>query len=224
MTALWQYAKKTYGPLGDDRLYAIFHEGRYAGGHPSTYFDESHDFRNVSDCGPGPWGARPGVIDMPAHEAGHVVESANNGVHGSPAFAIWRDSRWMEFFQYDAYVATGMTADAQRVLAQYMNTTDDFPRPGTRWFRDWFHPLWRDHGKAEVMAKFFRLLAAHFPKEPEGKGMRYRRDMTWGEFIHFMSAAAGKDLKPLATTAFGWPPAWDGQLAKAKTDFPALTY
>jgi hypothetical protein len=224
MTKLWQYVKRTYGPLGGDRLFAIFHQGKYGGGHPSTYFDDSHDFRNVSDSGPGPWAPGSGRIDIPSHESGHVVEIANNGVHGSPAFPIWGDSKWMEFFQYDAYVATGMTADAERVLARFTATSDDFPRAGTRWFRDWFYPLWRDHGHAAVMVKFFALLAQHFPKRPEGKAMAYTRDLDFGEFVHFMSGAAGTDLKPLATTAFGWPAEHEAQFAEAKTDFPAVTY
>ncbi len=52
VTKAWQYTKKTYGNFGPDpRLFAIFHQGKYNGGHPSTYFDDSHDHRNVSDCG-----------------------------------------------------------------------------------------------------------------------------------------------------------------------------
>ena len=36
--------------------------------------------------------------------------------------------------------------------------------PGARWFRDWFYPLWRDCGRAEIMNRFFRELARHFPR------------------------------------------------------------
>ena len=58
MTRAWRYTKATYGDFGgsENRLFSVFHEGRYSGGHPSTYFDASHDYRNVTDCGPGPWG------------------------------------------------------------------------------------------------------------------------------------------------------------------------
>jgi len=31
--------------------------------------------------------------------------------------------------------------------------------------RDWFCPLWRDGGRAEVMNRFFRQLARHFPRD-----------------------------------------------------------
>ncbi len=35
VTKMWRYTKKTYGSFGPDaRLYAIFHQGKYGGGHP----------------------------------------------------------------------------------------------------------------------------------------------------------------------------------------------
>lgn len=223
MTRLWRYTKATYdmGPEAQSRLFSIHHQNKYSGGHPSTYFDASHDRRNVSDCGPGPWRAAEGFsIDEPSHESGHVVEAANNGVHGSPAFPLWGDSKWMEFYQYDVYLALGMTADAKRLFDRFTATTDNFPRAGTHWFRDWFYPLWRDHGHAQVMVRFFKLLSMHFPKN----GNSYSRDLNWGEFVHFMSGAAGTNLKDLATTAFGWPPDREAQFNKARTDFPMITY
>jgi hypothetical protein len=223
MTRLWRYTKATYdmGPEPQNRLFSIHHLNKYMGGHPSTYFDASHDRRNVSDVGPGPWTSMSGfAIDGPSHESGHVVESANNGVHGSPAFPLWGDSKWMEFFQYDAYLGMGMTADAKRLFDKFTATTDNFPRAGTHWFRDWFYPLWRDHGHAQVMVRFFKLLSMHFPKN----GTSYSRDLNWGEFVHFMSGAANTNLKDLATTAFGWPADREAQFNKARTDFPMITY
>lgn len=228
LTRLWAYTKKTYGSFGTEgRLYAVLHQGRYSGGHPSTYFDASHDFRNVIDCGPGPWEKnRRGIWDIPSHEVGHIVEGASRNVRESPAFGIWGDSKWIEFYQYDAYRALGMDADAQRLYDRFTSTEDKFPRPGTRWFRDWFYPLWRDHGHAQVMANYFRLLGQYFPSKPEstGQGREFARAMNWGEYIHFMSGAARTDLKPLATRAFGWPEEWETQYQKARQDFSAIKY
>ena len=228
LTKLWRYTKETYGPYGPEgRLYAVFHQGRYSGGHPSTYFDASHDNRNVIDCGPGPWAAsRPGVADIPSHEVSHIVEGASRGVRESPAFDLWGDSKWAEFYQYDAYVALGRDADARRLFDKFTNAADTFPRPETHWFRDWFYPLWRDHGHAKVMANYFRLLSESFPTMPEdgGKAKAFTRRMNWGEYIHFMSGAAGTDLKPLATKAFGWSDAWEADFQKARQDFPRIKY
>src|SRR6186713_436260 len=69
----WNYTKATYGALGSDsRLWPIFHAGKYSGGHPSTYFDVSHDLRNVIDVGssdPNAWTSGTGNdIDLTTHE------------------------------------------------------------------------------------------------------------------------------------------------------------
>jgi len=62
-------------------------------------------------------------------------------------------------------------------------------------------------------------MSQYFPKN----GMRYSRDMNWGEFVHFWSGAAGTNLKTLATNAFGWPSAWETMFQQAQRDFP-FTY
>jgi len=222
LTKVWRYTRATYGEFKssttDGRLYGIFHQGRYSGGHPSTYFDSSHDMRYISDCGPGPW--PESAIDLPSHETAHVVEGANNGVHGSPAFGVWMDSKWAEFYQYDLYVALGMTNDASRVFTRYTNATDDFPQAGSHWFRDWFYPLWRDHGHAQVMARFFQLLSQYFPKS----GGNYSRDLNFAEFVHFMSGAAQTNLKAQANMAFGPNFPTDAEFNAARSAFPQITY
>jgi hypothetical protein len=223
----WRHFKATYGPFGSDpRAYSIHHTGRFGGGHPGDYFSDLHDFRNSSDIGLGSWVENGGSHDIASHEFCHVVESANNNVHGSPQFRLWGDSKWAEFCQYDLYVALGMTADANRVFNQFTNTTDNFPRAGTRWFRDWFHPLWRDHGGAQVMVRYFRIVSQNLPKRAANHGngthQDYARDMNFGEFVHFMSGAAQTNLSSLATTAFGTQ--WQAQFNQARIDFPGVTY
>ncbi|WP_246038613.1 carbohydrate-binding protein [Chitiniphilus eburneus] len=219
LTRMWQYAQKTYGTaLSTDRLYSLHHESKYWGGHPSTVYDASHDYRNVSDVGGGNW-INP-QYEVVTHETGHVVESIASGKHGSPAFPLWGDSKWMEFYIYDAYVALGMTQQASDVYNRWIVGSDSFPRAGTYWFRDWFYPLWRDHGHAQVMVKYFQLLGQYFPNN----GRDYTRNLNWGEYIHFMSGAAGKDLKPMATQAFGWPAEREAQFQQAKRDFPNIRY
>ena len=224
MRQVWQYTRKTYGAFGDPkgRLFVLCHSGRYGGGHPSTYFDASHDRRNVIDCGTSDWSKS--ALDLLTHEVGHIVEGASRGVHESPGFDIWHDSKWIELYQYDLYVGLGFRKEAERVFAKFSAQTDDFPRSGTHWFRDFFFPAWRDNGRAKFMVKFFQLLAEHFPQEREGDHPRYTRKLNWGEFLHFTSAAAGRDLRPLAKKAFGWPDEWTRQFEQAQADFPALAY
>jgi len=218
VTNVWRYSLATYGKMGPERVYAIFHQGKYLGGHPSYYYDASHDNHNVSDVGGGNWD--DGNWDVTSHELGHIVEStATHTKYGSPAFGLWKDSKWMEFYQYDVYVGLGMNDHAQVVFDRFTEQTDDFPRAGTHWFRDWFYPLWRDHGHAQVMVRFYGLLEQYYAAQNKRMG-----DMNWGEYVHFTSGAAHEDLKPLATAAFGWPAEWETQLTAAKQKYSQITY
>ena len=158
--------------------------------------------------------------DALAHEIGHIVEGSAAGVGGSPAFPLWQDSKWCEIFQYDMYVGAGLNADAKRLYDGLVQGADDFPKAGTHWFRDWFQPIWRDHGGAKALARFFSPAGRELPQR---NGI-YLRDLNWGEFVHFWSGAAGVDLQPTAQQALGWPAEWQQQLDQARREFPAVTY
>jgi F5/8 type C domain/Fibronectin type III domain len=218
---LWSYTKQTYGSFSNPRLAAIFHQGRYGGGHPADVFGGDHDYRNVIDIGYSNWVETDNQArDLTSHEIAHIVEGSSQGVHKSPAFGLWGDSKWAEIFQFDAYVGTGMTADADRFYAAKMKTRDSYPRANTAWFKDWFYPIWSDHGHSAVLAKFFTLMAANYT-QVNGE---YARDMNMGEFVHFWSGAAGTNLKALATQAFGWSDEWEAQFIHAQQEFPGVRY
>ncbi len=226
---VWKYTKKTYGTFGDEgRLYAIFHAGKYSGGHPATYLDASHDNRNTIDCGSHDskaWVSKTGNDkDIVTHEIGHIVEGASYNIRESPAFRIWGDSKWMEIYIYDVYVGLGMTEDTQRWYDLMMKGSDNFPRPDTHWFKDWFYPIWKNHGGSETLNRFFKLLSENFPTKMEGNVKTYTRRMNWGEFVHFWSGAAQTDLNEMANLAFGSSTDRDKQLQQAKKDFPLVKY
>ncbi|MCH5718489.1 hypothetical protein [Niabella hibiscisoli] len=110
-----------------------------------------------------------------------------------------------------------------------MAKTDSYPRANTAWFRNWFFPIYNQHGKVKVLNRFFELLANHFPKRLGSDGIStYTRRMNMGEFIHFWSGAAGVDLSFRAQMTFGAKDRagsdWQPQFEKAKTDFPGVTY
>jgi hypothetical protein len=221
VTKLWQYTKQNYGSFSNPRLAAVFHTGNYFGGHPADVYNADHDYRNTIDVGLTTWSETYGdARDIPAHEIGHIVEFSTLGVRNSPAFSIWGDSRWCEIYQYDAYLGAGFTSDATRWYNMKISQADSFPRANTFWFRDWFYPIWRDYGHGAVLARYFQLLATYFHQYNGA----YARDLNWGEFVHFWSGAAGVNLKPLATAAFGWPADWEQQFAQARLDFPGVTY
>ena len=234
LDSVWKYTKKVYGKFGtDERLFAVFHAGKndYSGGHPFTFFDESHDFRNGIDVGsalPDGWVSGAGNdIDISTHEVGHIVEGASKGVHNSPAFGLWGDSKWMEIFQYDVYLGLGRKEDAARWYKMMVdpNHSDDFPSANAHWFRDWWYPMYTQFGGARLLNAYFTLLSENFPTRTYmGDYREYTRDLNWGEFIHFWSGAAGTSLRDLTTKAFGWTPEWEAQFQQAKIDFPNIGY
>ncbi|MCJ8209575.1 hypothetical protein MUY27_07630 [Mucilaginibacter sp. RS28] len=231
MSQVWAYVKKTYGSFGDStRLYVILHQGRYGGGHPASYFNSSHDYRNMIDCGLGDWRDSTGErIGMMVHEVGHIVSGASHGVDGAPSDAIWGDSKFMEIFVYDVLLHIGRQNEAEKVYKQ-MEAQDpnaDYPGiryPGTRWFINWFYPIYSKYGGASVLNKYFEVIAKNYPK----KGLEFSRDrdMNLGEFVHFWSGATGRDLTGQAKTAFGkyWNAEAQAEFKQAQTDFPQVKY
>jgi hypothetical protein len=229
LTQMFNYCAQTYDPVhtyGPDHLFMFAHQGQFGGGTISSYFDSFSSFRNALDVGADSWARADNInIDRVSHEMAHIVEGSSNGIHESPAFEVWRDSKWAEIFQYDVYRALGMTADADRVRARFISTQDSFPRAGTFWFRDWFLPIYEQNGGAPMLSRFFQLLAQHFPKVSEngGRNLTYARRMNLGELVHFYSGAARTDLKPRATAAFGWTSTTESQWQQARSAFPGVT-
>ncbi|CAF1074318.1 unnamed protein product [Adineta steineri] len=206
----WRYVKRNYGNFGpEERLYAIFHTGRYSGGHPSYYYSASHDFKNVIDQGAGPWFEQLGSMDIPTHEIFHIVEMASFNTQGSPGFG-------------NPPNGLGLTAEAERAKSLSMANSDNFPRPNTYWFRDWLYPWYIQGQETKVLVNYFKLVAQYFPKYTGTN--QYARSMNWGEFIHFSSGAAGINMKNQATIAFGWTSEMDNQFNKARSDFAAIIY
>jgi len=224
MTDVWKYVKSVYGDFGKEgRLYVVCHAGDGHIDRTGNIFDDATSHRSLSDVSgtAEDWTTQSyWAMDAQVHEVGHVVEGSSHGVHESPAFDVWGDSKWAEIFQYDVYKGIGRPADAKRLYDQYMGTTADYPVPDTYWFRDWFFPIYDEYGQSEVLNEFFKLLSLHFPRS----GQSYARRMNMGEFVHFWSGAAGDDLVDLATDAFGWTEEWQSQLDQAKDDFPAIVY
>lgn len=224
-TKVWDYVKEVYGSNGENsRLFVILHTDNYSGGHPSTYMDKSHDYRNVLDVAPYTWQEKdPGAgLNMAIHEIGHIVEGATNGLQRNPAWNIWKDSKWAEIFIYDVYKGTGEDAFADNLYNDMTRQYDDYPRENTQWFIDWFYPIYNQYGKSAVLNNFYDLLANYFPHNDDETA--FSRRMNWGEFIHFWSGAADKDLKPLAQDAFGWPRGWEYELQQAREQFPDMSY
>jgi hypothetical protein len=48
--------------------------------------------------------------------------------------------------------------------------------------------------------------------------------LNFGEFVHFMSGAAGTNLKGMAAEAFGWPASRETEFTNAQAEFLDITY
>jgi hypothetical protein len=237
----WRYIKREYGPFGKGRFYLVYHAGKTGMGivcQPGYYLKRNMGYRSALDCisgSPDSW--RKGTdleIEMAVHEMAHVVESSFGGVIESPAFEIWRDSKWAEIFMYDVYKAIGderhatawfnaMTSPSRNLRNERL-TYNKYPAPGTNWFRDFFYPVYNQYGGVRVLRAFFQNLVDNFPRKANGK--EYARRMNMGEFVHYWSGAAGVDVLPLIRKTFNWDkyPEFQQQLDKAKQDFSAITY
>lgn len=218
MSKAWSYTVATYGYLGPERTYAVFHQGKYGGGHSATFREASHDFHNTVDAGGTDW--TQNYQDITLTLLGFIVEG--NAAHtkfGSPAAGLWGGTKWEEIYKYDVYVGLGLNDQATVAMNKFNLLSNSNPRANTFWFRDWFYPLWRDHGHAKVLVTFYSLLEQNFPAVDKEMG-----DMNWGEYVHFMSGAAHTNLKTLATKAFGWTTQMNDQFLQAQTDYPKITY
>ena len=214
----WTYNLTTYGALGTDRLFVVLHSGKYIGGHVAAFYDASHDNRNVIDAGANSW--TPGNYDLTAKLLSALVElTAVPGKQGSPASAQWGADGFSQIYTYDLYTGLGMAAEAKKVFGAFSPIAETYPVPDSYWFYDFYYPLWRDHGKTKLLTGFFGLLTKYYPATNQ-----VMAPMNFGQYIHFMSGAAGHEAQTQATYAFGWSDTWNAQLAQARTDFPAITY
>ena len=214
----WKYSVNTYGYLGPERVYAVFHQGRYSGSHLAMFYEGSHDFHSLEDMGATDW--TQNYTDIVVVALGHIVErAAAHTKLGSPASAVWFNTPWSELYEYDLLLGLGLNDQAAAAYNKYTKVALTFPRANSFWFRDWFYPLWRDHGHAQVMREFYELLEKDYPVT-DGQ----MPPMNWGEYIHFQSGAAHTSLKPLATAAFGWTSEWQDQFVQAQIAYPKITY
>lgn len=215
----WSYSLATYGQMGSERIYVVVHQGKYYGGHSSTFMEASHDNHAVIDMGLDEW--IDGDYDLPAHLLAFLVDS--QGAHtkfGAPMSGNYDNAGFPLIYKYDLYLALGLDAAAASAFTDFNSIKNGNPYANTFWFRDWFYPVWRDHGHAQVFANYERLLEKYFPAGAD----HWMPDMNYGQYFHFMSGAAGVDLVPAARQAFVWHPDFDDEVAAAKVDFPDIEY
>jgi hypothetical protein len=232
----FQFAKSTYGSLSDPRLFVIMEQdGRpedvndiYGVGGVVYVSSPEAFYRNVTFAAGWDWSNQNDLWNINAltHELGHIVESNNNGWFDSPSFSAWGDSKWCDIFIWDVFShSTTLPAGwASRTFTDLNNAVDDY---GNHWFRDFLYPLYQgavgntdpSRKGSALYSRYFQLLAQYLPKLDSTYG---GKNMTLGEYIHFMSAAAGVSLESQAKLAFRWTPELELQFANAQLQFPQV--
>ena len=214
----WTYSLTTYGKLGSERLFVILHLDKNLGGQVSAAYDATRDHHNVLDLGASSWPA--GDYELIGSQLSALVErTAVPGKQGAPASVVWGAAGFAQIYEYDLLLGLGMNAEASAAWDDYAPLAQAYPYPGSYWFSDFFYPCWRDHGKTALLVKFFGLLEQYYPVTDQ-----VMPPMTWGKFVHFMSGAAGVEVKTQATYAFGWNDTWETQYQQARSAFPAIKY
>lgn len=232
----FQFAKAAYGSLSDPLLYVVAEQdGRPedvndiygTGGIVNVSSSEAY-YRNIVFAASADWTdqERAWNIDALTHELGHIVEFNNNGWFESPSYSAWGDSKWCEIFLWDVFAhSTTLPAGwVERTFTEMSNAIDDY---GNHWFRDFTYPLYQgqvgntdpNRKGSALYSRYFQLLAQYLPKLDSTYG---EKQMTVGEFIHFMSAAAGVNLEAQAKLAFPWTPELELQFANAQLQFPQV--
>jgi hypothetical protein len=218
VTAIWRYAKKTYGSMGNNRLYVVLHQNKYSGSHAASQWSASHGHRNLIDVEIGAAAPNNVTLDALTHEVSHIVEGSAHSGYDSPAFPLWGDSKWAEFFLYDFYFATGRKTDAERFRKQVVTHAENFPTAGTYWFHDWFYPNWSQFGHAQFMVRFYSLAGHYLPRDANG----YLKKMNWGEYLLFSCAAARLNISSRFKGTFGWNATWSAQYYAARKRYPKV--
>lgn len=216
----WGYIVENYGTYGQNSLlYVVGHGEADKSSFYKTHFEEDAENRSLIDLPIVSTEAAGTTLDAPVALMAQIVENSSNGVHKSPAAAVWGD-KFTEIFTYDLYVNLGLDAEAERVKTAFEANATAYPNADTYWFRDWFLPIYENYNGGITLNNFFKILAANYPID----GTDYARDMTLGELVHFFSGATGEDLEPLAVAAFGFNDANQNELLQARAEFPNLNY
>ncbi|MGC4065111.1 MAG: fibronectin type III domain-containing protein [Polyangiaceae bacterium] len=241
-TEAWAYVKRTYGSFSDPILYVIGNQDNIASDVNDAYsvggiqdvFNSDAYYRNIIFSVSGDWTSGPDWSSTDPgwnfgsllHEMCHIVEGNNNGTWGSPSYGVWQDSKWAEIFAYDVLLHIPTVTSSSAATNEYNRHLTDVDDYGRHWFRDWYYPLYSgsagntaaDKRGTALLVRYFQLLAQYLPKANGS----YPRGLNMGEYIHFMSGAAGMNLETLGRTAFATTPQVALQLARARAEFPAI--
>ncbi|GAV08900.1 hypothetical protein RvY_18525-2 [Ramazzottius varieornatus] len=227
----WRYVSQAYRLLNlttDHRLQALLYVGKGEGCHFMSHLGR---YSYVLNCGSNDSRAWDVQTDSPVKASlsqaiTNLTVLVAGGVYGNPMLSIDQSGIVQGIVQYDLFRSLNEVDLARSLLSLKINKFQNAPRSYSYWLRDWYLPVYSDHGQAAVLQRVFTLLAEHFPTITDRSGMRrYSRNMAnLAELVHFWSGAANASLRTVAGNAFGWSKTDEKELLQAQNDFPDIHY
>jgi len=135
----WAHARKHFGPFRNNeggRLKGTFQatagEGGMAGGvnpkNADIYMDISPGSVRAGNLYDRADKKRPNqamLFDYQVNGISRIIEEANNGMEGSPAFSVWGTKGWTQIAIYDIFLNTGLEEDAEDWKRSKLNEPAD---------------------------------------------------------------------------------------------------
>lgn len=212
----WESLRRMYGRFGNDRLYVVLH------GKPqpqdlnfATYLDASKGRLNAMEVGSSNWAVENATnVDLIARNLAQIVVRSARGVR-YPGL----EPGWADILVHNIFNVTNRPEDQARWIIE-MEREAESNVANVPMYTQWYLPIYRDLGMGGVLNRFFLARVSHFPIADFGDIRTFARAMNRGEFIHFWSNAAGRNLTELGGEVFGWSTGLMDQYHKARTDFP----
>jgi len=249
----WRYAKRQFGPLnfGNEggRLSGRFHTDAAEGWWVTSVNSQDQNIfmaispnsvksGNLYDKEGRPTQPKQDIIwDYNLKAMSQIIEEANNDVLGSPASDIWRRDGFYPIMVYDILLNLGSEykkdADEWKSQMNQQRSESGTKKSSVAWMKDWWSPLYDKNGRTKLISRFFKLTAQNWPteelksanlKDDNPGPRRYIGKMNVGEFVHFMSGAAGKNLRSMAKCVLGFEKQDEDNFRKAQKDYPSIRY
>jgi hypothetical protein len=245
MKTLWTDIRNNWGSFGlTNRIMLRAHQlAPNAGGefHHQFYYRYNEFENGVDGSWDGAWDDtyKPSLLKRCLiHEMGHIVEGAVNNTF-SPGGAsqvanLWGDDAFNALLVWDVIKRVGTAQEIADAHAEALNSDGSDLEgcaagggcpPGTTpsqvaWFGKFFEPIYNGYGGIGFMVRYYQLARRYYQLNERGY---YDHRMNVGEFIHFMSAAAGVSEKAQAKMAWGtWLSDWDTQYQQARVTYSVL--
>lgn len=183
----WAYLCRQYGSMhqrGESVLYVVFRVGTPQRCYTSLQRETTYDRRSILICDSNDttawsWEKRNIRAKLDIGLAlSYFVVGSSGGIYGKQNLPSVGEAL-QDIISYDLFLALNQTTQAEQVINNNPKLSSVFPCNGSYWLKDWFLPLYDAYGAANVLSRYFKILAQNFPSGTDDNGIRrYQRNMT----------------------------------------------